>query len=363
MPLSISRIPGIMSFRAVYNRSYSPTTIHTYVYLRSKSEFNFRHTRVCRSYASFPRGSFQKEDVSANTEEDDHYQDAQWERPSNYQPRILRPILVALGMSAMSIAACAYISNKEDLERSDRSFRLFSGRPSWEALTAMKQRMGYMWYKAKQKTISGDGIIGNLQYLYYSQPEYKRLLVKIVAINMGIFLLWRVGPLGGFMARNFIHHPATPRNYTLLTSIFSHATLLHLGFNMMGIWNFGITSVIPIEKGGFGHDLYGFLAFYLTAGILSSLAQHLKYIGAGPTAKGALGASGALYGVLALFVTSFPETPVRLMFIPIDIEAQKAFFGIVALDVAGLVLKWRFLAHMVMKETLSLFIQCFSSSI
>lgn len=97
-----------------------------------------------------------------------------------------------------------------------------------------------------------------------------------------------------------------------------------------------------------------FLFFYLASGIgaaaLHLLIQYLrceqllhaiqandvagimKYKGA---LAGALGASGAVMGVMAAFAYTFPNTELFIMFIPIPIKAKWAVLGFVAIDLFG----------------------------
>ena len=98
----------------------------------------------------------------------------------------------------------------------------------------------------------------------------------------------------------FILDPTMGRWWTLLTSVFMHADVLHLAGNMLFLWVFG-----PSVEDKFGRVWY--LLFYLTAGIASGGA-HLAMQG-GP----ALGASGAVSGVTGAFLVLFPWTHVRVL--------------------------------------------------
>lgn len=82
-----------------------------------------------------------------------------------------------------------------------------------------------------------------------------------------------------------------------LTSQFLHAGVAHILFNMWYLWIFGDNI-----EGHFGH--VRFLAFYLFAGIVASLAQLFFSIGS-PIPM--LGASGAVAGVLGAYWVLFPR--------------------------------------------------------
>ena len=100
---------------------------------------------------------------------------------------------------------------------------------------------------------------------------------------------------------------------TLLTSMFMHGGLLHLGGNMLFLWIFGDNVEHRI-----GHIPY--LIFYLVAGVIASFAQILtntdSFI---PT----LGASGAISGVLGAYLVMFPTNRVTVLLLrfPMQVPA------------------------------------------
>jgi membrane associated rhomboid family serine protease len=101
----------------------------------------------------------------------------------------------------------------------------------------------------------------------------------------------------------------------LLTSMFIHAGLLHLGGNMLFLWIFGDN----MEE-AFGH--VGFLLFYLVAGVAAAFAQ----IAMNPASTVPMvGASGAVAGVLGGYLLLFPKARVDILVIFI------VFVGLVAL--------------------------------
>jgi membrane associated rhomboid family serine protease len=94
--------------------------------------------------------------------------------------------------------------------------------------------------------------------------------------------------------------------YTLLTAQFLHGGLLHLGSNMLALFIFGDN-----VEDRLGH--LRFLLFYLLSGVVGSLL----HIYVDPTSPvPALGASGAIAGVLAGYMALFPTARV-LTFVPI----------------------------------------------
>ncbi len=97
----------------------------------------------------------------------------------------------------------------------------------------------------------------------------------------------------------------TPIYLTLLTSMFMHASWLHLGGNMLYLWIFGdnIEDRIGSAK---------FLVFYLLCGLAASAADILfKPDSIIPS----LGASGAIAGVLGAYLVLFPKRKVKVMMV------------------------------------------------
>jgi len=90
---------------------------------------------------------------------------------------------------------------------------------------------------------------------------------------------------------------------TLLTSMFMHGGWLHIGGNLLFLWIFGDNVEHRI-----GHIPY--LAFYLVAGLVASLAQILVQTDSIiPT----LGASGAISGVMGAYLVMFPTNRVTVL--------------------------------------------------
>ena len=142
--------------------------------------------------------------------------------------------------------------------------------------------------------------------------------------------------------------------YQIVTHLFAHAPppmFFHILFNMFTLWMFG--RVLENVWGG-----KRFLIFYFACG-LGAAALHLgmqyfrceqllqdfnnndivavkSHIGA---AAPALGASGAIMGVMAAFAYLFPNTELYIMFIPVPVKAKWAMLGLAAIDLFGGVAK------------------------
>ncbi len=108
-----------------------------------------------------------------------------------------------------------------------------------------------------------------------------------------------------------------PPPLTILTSMFLHGGLLHLGGNMLFLWVFG--NNVEDELGR-----VRFLLFYVACGIAAALAQTLLSAAAGDVLVPMVGASGAIAGVLAAYMVFFPHARV-LTAIPILIVIRLVY--------------------------------------
>jgi membrane associated rhomboid family serine protease len=99
---------------------------------------------------------------------------------------------------------------------------------------------------------------------------------------------------------------APPWWVTVLTSMFMHGGILHIGFNMLFLWIFGNNVEDSMGRGRF-------VLFYLLAGIAAAYAQALLDTNA---TLPAIGASGAIAGVLGGYLLLYPHARVlTLVFI------------------------------------------------
>ncbi len=94
---------------------------------------------------------------------------------------------------------------------------------------------------------------------------------------------------------------------TLLTSMFMHGSIAHLGGNMLYLWVFGDNL-----ENRMGHVRY--LAFYLICGLLASLAHvYMSQAFGKDLLIPSLGASGAISGVLGGYMILYPKNKVRVL--------------------------------------------------
>jgi membrane associated rhomboid family serine protease len=164
-----------------------------------------------------------------------------------------------------------------------------------------------------------------------------RVLPALVGLNVAVFLLWLTAVHGtdlwAFLATNFLvstHRIAAGMWWTLVTAAFSHQELWHLALNMIVLWSFG--SVLERLVG-----IRTFISFYLTAAVVSSVSHcFVSSVLLGNDRLSALGASGAVSGVLIAFALLFPRHKI-LLFGIIPIPALVGALLFVALDLWGLV--------------------------
>ena len=140
----------------------------------------------------------------------------------------------------------------------------------------------------------------------------------LVAINVLVFIyelslggavegLFRsAGVIPLEFARNQDLPPAAPGGSyytTLLTSMFLHGGLLHIGSNMLFLWVYGDN-----VEDRLGHGR--FLLFYLLCGLVAS-ATHIFFNWGSRIPS--IGASGAIAGVLAGYLLLFPRASIRTL--------------------------------------------------
>ena len=144
------------------------------------------------------------------------------------------------------------------------------------------------------------------------------LMVCLLLANTGVFayshLLGDVG-FDVFTARygaipfelvygvDAISPTPIPLYVTLLSSMFMHGGLLHLGGNMLYLWIFGknVEDVL-------GH--VRFLLFYLFCGVIATLAHVMSE----PDATVPMvGASGAIAGILGAYLAAFPGARILVL--------------------------------------------------
>lgn len=218
---------------------------------------------------------------------------------------------------------------------------------------------------------------------YLVTPPSQRVCASIIAFNGLVFLAWKVPSLYPVMRRWWMHWPVG-RNHrvaTLATSVFSHQSLPHYAFNSIALYSFGSAAYSYLSQptqSDYNNQTYSalhqiasattsyhFLAFFLTAGLFSSLSSHLSTVlvrlprllrdltsparvssvsslAANSAVLPSLGASGAIYATLTMTALAFPEASVSLIFVPFfPIPIGWGMAGMVAVDALGVIRGWK----------------------
>jgi membrane associated rhomboid family serine protease len=144
--------------------------------------------------------------------------------------------------------------------------------------------------------------------------------VTLIALNVLVFLYEASLPGRGFetFTRAYGNIPfemitgtdlpprgPVPIYLTLLTSIFMHGSFLHLGGNMLYLWVFGDN-----VEDSMGHIKY--LIFYLICGLAASFTHIFFNL---DSRIPAVGASGAISGILGAYLVLHPHGQVRTLWI------------------------------------------------
>lgn len=221
--------------------------------------------------------------------------------------------------------------------------------------------------------------------MFNSLPPITRNLIILNVIVFGFFYLVNNPALYTQFAA---FYPFSPffKSWQIITHMFMHGSLMHILFNMFTLysfgpvlertlgdkkyvilyfvsglgafflfnaWNFIEVQQIQSSLESFGFDLNGYLSgepvvFKGTAEAIvtqQELIKDLKSIITIPM----VGASGAIFGVIAAFATLYPNAEIGIMFIPIPVKVKYVLpvivVGSVILGVTGNVGGIAHLAH------------------
>ena len=167
-----------------------------------------------------------------------------------------------------------------------------------------------------------------------------RLTVAIILINIAVFAAQAASALSYNMPLGedpFTQAFALTPNVALsgawwqfFTYMFLHADPLHIFFNMFALFMFGV-----VMERALGWKKY--ISLYLVSGVGSALFYMfltLTFL-PGEMAILMLGASGAVYGVLASFGFMFPKEVIYVYFIPVPAISAVFLFAAIEL-IAGI---------------------------
>ncbi|MBT3304070.1 rhomboid family intramembrane serine protease [Candidatus Woesearchaeota archaeon] len=146
----------------------------------------------------------------------------------------------------------------------------------------------------------------------------RNAVTTLVLINVILFIV-QISFRGFTESFMLVSADIWTRPWIIITSMFLHGGLAHLFFNMYALYLFGtlVERSIGTKK---------FLAVYFLAGILAALL---------PQYSAALGASGAIMGILGIVIMLFPDLRILFFFaIPMSMRTAGIIFA--AIEVFGL---------------------------
>ena len=163
----------------------------------------------------------------------------------------------------------------------------------------------------------------------------------IIGLNVLVFLAWQLASYSprflAIMTENFLvstTHILHLHLWTLVTAAFSHNELWHLAINMFVLWSFGTLL----------EHLWGtrvFVLVYLAAAVVASVSHcAVSSFLMGRDDIPALGASGAVSGLLIAYALTFPRHRI-LLFGIVPVPALAGVLAFVGLDLWGLIAQGR----------------------
>ncbi len=197
-------------------------------------------------------------------------------------------------------------------------------------------------------------------FRFHRPSNFPPIVKNLVIINVLVYVAQLVFEKEYNLTNILALHPLDSPNfkpYQVFTHMFSHSPVLifHILFNMLVLWMFG-----RVLENVWGPKR--FLIFYLACGIgaaaLHLLVQHLRYdpdlvrqlqiayamdnkqayaalLDKAGFLAPAVGASGAIMGIMAAFAYLFPNTPLMIIPIPVPIKAKWMVLGYIAMDLLG----------------------------
>jgi len=146
----------------------------------------------------------------------------------------------------------------------------------------------------------------------------------LLAANLAVFVLQIV--TGGWLTAAFEARPSVWwQVWRYVTFQFLHGDILHILFNMIGLYFLGMY----LER---AWGTWRFLRFYLTCGAVAGVCHVLLALAYGAEV-GVIGASGGVYAVVLACAVLFPQIRVIVFLFPLPIRLAAALFiGIGALN-------------------------------
>ncbi len=170
-------------------------------------------------------------------------------------------------------------------------------------------------------------------------PVVKNLIILNVVMFIGKWMLQSSNISFNFAMFSPVLDSLLPdydlfKPYQILSSIFSHAGVNHLFFNMLSLFFLGTMLEDRIDSKSFGII---YLASAFGGMIINELINLLIVYGSVdlPPAGWVLGASGAVAGVIAALATHSPDQQIQLLFPPIPLKLKWLAIIFIAIDLKG----------------------------
>lgn len=152
----------------------------------------------------------------------------------------------------------------------------------------------------------------------------------MIAVNVAVFLAWRVPPLWKTLNKWAILVVATPRPATLFTAVFSHTKLSHLLVNMVPLWFVGTALHAELGRADF-------TTLYAGCGAVGFLGSLTTYTLRGWLTVTSLGASGATLGLCAAYFWEHRSDGFKVLGLPREGVHGIVFLALIAaVQLAGL---------------------------
>ncbi|MCX7949894.1 MAG: rhomboid family intramembrane serine protease [Treponemataceae bacterium] len=155
--------------------------------------------------------------------------------------------------------------------------------------------------------------------------RYDNVVLILIGINLLVFLVQNlVVQATSYLALNPVAMVRLGMFWQPLTYMFTHGSISHLLFNMLGLFFFGT----PMERHVGSKE---FLLYYLVTGILAGLFSFGVFLLTGSYFTYLVGASGAIFAVQLAYATFFPDSVVFLWGI-LPLRAPVMVLGFTALE-------------------------------
>ncbi|UOU99396.1 rhomboid family intramembrane serine protease [Chryseobacterium daecheongense] len=182
---------------------------------------------------------------------------------------------------------------------------------------------------------------------------------NIIIINVIVFIVSYFLPQLNYYLSGYYPFSPNFRSWQIITHMFMHGSMIHILFNMLTLWSFG--PILEERLGGKKYLILYFLSglgafvlfnlwnFYeiqqLTATLINSNVNVSEIYAKADLTKSnfdfkpyinneealklyiglvgkMVGASGAIFGVVAAFATLYPEAKIGIMFIPVPMKVK-----------------------------------------